>query len=52
MNDKPEKPGKTRSYPASYEKLIPIALAIIVVAIVALLAFAAAAALGLVPGAH
>ncbi len=52
MDDKPEKPGKTRSYPASYEKLIPIALAIIVVAIVAVLVFAAVVALGLAPGSH
>ncbi len=52
MNDRDERPGDKRSYPGSYDKLIPIALVIIVVAIVAVLAFALVVALGLAPGAH
>ena len=47
MNDHGDKSGKRRSYPAVYEKLIPIVLVLIVVAIVVVLAIAAAVALGL-----
>jgi hypothetical protein len=52
MTEQPEKTGKKRSYPGSYDKLIPIALAIIAIAIVAVLAFALVVALGLVPGSY
>ena len=50
MNE-PERPSRSRrSYPALYEKLIPIALCIIVVATIVAIGFAAAIALRLLPG--
>ncbi len=52
MKEQHEEPGKKRSYPGSYDKLIPIALVIIAVAIVAVLIFALVVALGLVPGSY
>ncbi len=47
----PEKSSPSRrSYPAVYEKLIPVALGIIVVMTVAAIGFAVAVALRLLPG--
>lgn len=45
--EKPLRPR--RSYPAVYEKLIPLALALIALATLAALAFAVAVAAGLLP---
>ena len=45
------KTKKERKYPDLYEKLIPLVLGIIVIAMLALLAIAAAVALRLLPGA-
>ena len=47
---KPSGNPSGRRYPAFYEKLIPVALAIIGVAILALLIIIVAVALGLFPG--
>jgi len=44
-----EAPTK-RQYPAAYEKVVPIALALIAIAIVVLLGVIAVVALGLYPG--
>ncbi len=47
----PEKPSHSRrSYPAVYEKLIPVALGLIAVATVAAIGFAVVVALRLLPG--
>jgi len=46
-DEKPSRPQ--RSYPAVYEKLIPIALALIALATLAALGFAVAVATGFLP---
>ncbi len=51
MPDNHRKAQKERRFPGLYEKLIPIVLGIIVVAVVAVLIFAVAVALRLAPGA-
>ena len=48
MTDDNRRPTKDRRYPELYERLVPIALGVILVAIVALLIIAVAVALGLV----
>jgi hypothetical protein len=48
MTDDNRRPTKERRYPELYERLVPIALGVILVAIVALLIIAVAVALGLV----
>jgi hypothetical protein len=50
MTDNDQRPSTERKYPELYEKLVPIALGVIVVAIVALLIVAIAVALGLFSG--
>ena len=50
MPDKPDRPPPQRRYPPLYEKLVPIALGIIVLIIVALLLIIVGVALGLFPG--
>ena len=51
MNDKHDAPRPKRQYPPLYERLVPIALAIIAVIIVVLLLIILSVALGLFPGA-
>jgi len=49
--EEPRKPDRRRrSYPAVYEKLIPIALGIIAIATIMAILFALAVALRLLPG--
>jgi hypothetical protein len=50
MNDNPEPERPKRQYPPLYEKLIPIALGVIAVAIIMVLAIALSVLLGLFPG--
>jgi hypothetical protein len=50
MDDREHKDSPRREYPSFYEKAVPIALGIIVVAIVVLLFIILAVALGLFPG--
>jgi len=47
MTDNDHRPSGERKYPELYEKLVPIALGVILVAIIVLLIVAAAVALGL-----
>jgi hypothetical protein len=47
MPDNDQRPSRERKYPELYEKLVPIALGVIVVAIVVLLIVAIAVVLGL-----
>jgi hypothetical protein len=49
MTDNHRRPPRERKYPERYEKLVPIALGIILVAIVVLLIVAVAVTLGLFP---
>jgi hypothetical protein len=50
MTDNDRRPSKERRYPELYEKLVPIALGVILVAIAVLLIVAVAVALGLFTG--
>ena len=50
MTDNDRRPSRERKYPELYEKLVPIALGVILVAIVVLLIAAVAIALGLFSG--
>ena len=50
MTDKPDRPPPKRRYPPLYEKLVPVALGIIVLIIVVLLLIIVGVALGLFPG--
>lgn len=52
MSNHRQNAGKQRRYPGPYDRLIPIVLALLVVAIVAVVAIAAAVALGLFPAGH
>jgi hypothetical protein len=45
-----KRPAKKRSYPPFYEKVVPIALGIIALAIIVLLILSAAVALGVFSG--
>jgi hypothetical protein len=49
MADNDQRPSTERKYPELYEKLIPVALGVIVVAIVVLLIVAIAVVFGLFP---
>jgi hypothetical protein len=51
MDDKDNHTPPQRHYPPFYEKVVPVALGIIVLAIVVLLAIIFGVALGLFPGA-
>jgi hypothetical protein len=51
MNNKGDRTPPKRQYPPLYEKVVPIALAIIVAAIFILLLIIVGVALGLFPGA-
>jgi len=50
VSEKNQRASPKRQYPPLYEKVVPIALGIIVVAIVVLLVIIASVALGLFPG--
>ncbi len=50
MEDPQREPARERRYPERYEKMIPIALGVIVVAIGVILVFTVAIALRLLPG--
>ena len=50
MNSSQKQPANKRQYPPLYEKIIPIALGIIALAILALLVISVAVALGVFPG--
>jgi hypothetical protein len=50
MSDKGTKKTSRREYPPVYEKIVPVALALIAIAILVVLLIAISAALGLFPG--
>ena len=50
MSEKKQRTSPKRQYPPLYEKVVPLALGIIVVAIIVLLAIIVSVALGLFPG--
>jgi hypothetical protein len=50
MSDRKPKEPSTRTYPPLYEKIVPIALVLIGLAILVVLAIILGVALGLIPG--